>query len=227
LADPIQIVRAPGSPTPTAGRAFIGGLSTGPTTVSYGNRRDGVFIHLKPNGVFALFGIRPFELASRTVDLSLVWGNRVDAFLDRLAAVSGWQERFAILDQVFVDILKPIQTPLELAWAWKEIALTRGCIPIHQLAAAIGWSRQYLGERFRHEFGTSPKTAARIFRFENAVRLLKAGRMGLAQVAAECGFHDQAHLTLEWNAMAGCSPKTWIVRELPFFQYPEPPVLDD
>jgi hypothetical protein len=78
LADPIQIVRAPGSPTPTAGRAFIGGLSTGPTTVSYGNRRDGVFIHLKPNGVFALFGIRPFELASRTVDYQELKGRGVE-----------------------------------------------------------------------------------------------------------------------------------------------------
>jgi hypothetical protein len=42
------------------------------------------------------------------------------------------------------------------------------------------------------------------------------------QPPAVCGFHDQAHMTLEWNSLAGCTPGTWIVNELPFFQYAEP-----
>jgi hypothetical protein len=27
-----------------------------------------------------------------------------------------------------------------------------------------------------------------------------------------------SHLTREWHALAGCSPKAWIARELPFLQ---------
>jgi transcriptional regulator GlxA family with amidase domain len=195
--------------------------------VAYGDHRDGLFVHLKPNGVFALFGIRAFELSSHTVDLSLVWGSTSSSVIDRIAGASQWPERFAILDRALLEIVQPVQTPLELAWAWNKLAETRGCITIDHLAARVGWSRQHLGKRFLHEFGTSPKTAARIFRFETAVRLLKAGRMGLAQVAAECGFHDQAHMTLEWHGMAGCSPKHWVVRELPFFQYADFLELDD
>ena len=38
----------------------------------------------------------------------------------------------------------------------------------------------------------------------------------LAQLAAEYGFHDQAHMTLEWNLLAGCTPKVWIARELSY-----------
>jgi AraC-like DNA-binding protein len=227
LADPIQIVRAPGAPSPIANTAFIGGFSIGPTTVAYGTQRDGLFVHLKPNGVFALFGIRALELSSRPVDLSLILGSKFPSFIDPLVVVSGWSERFAILDQFFLETFKPVDTCPELAWAWNRLIEARGYMPIDQLAAAVGWSRQHLAKRFRHEFGTSPKTAARIFRFENAVRLLKTEQMGLAEVAAECGFHDQAHMTLEWNAMAGCSPKNWIVRELPIFQYTDPLGVDD
>ena len=227
LADPIQILRTPRSSHPVSHRALIGGFSIGPSTVAYGTRRDGLFVHLKPNGVFALFGIRALELSSQIVDLSLIWGSTSCPVIDRLAAASKWPERFAILDRTFLEMVKPIQTPIELSWAWNRLAETRGCITIDDLATGVGWSRQHLGKRFFHEFGTSPKTAARIFRFETALRLLRARRMGLAAVAAECGFHDQAHMTLEWHAMAGCSPKQWIIRELPFFQYPDFLELDD
>jgi AraC-like DNA-binding protein len=38
-------------------------------------------------------------------------------------------------------------------------------------------------------------------------------RRGLADVAAECGFYDQAHLTREWHDLAGCTPTTWLAEE--------------
>jgi AraC-like DNA-binding protein len=227
LGDPIHLVRAPGSPVPTERQAFIVGPSIGPATVAYGNRRDGLFVHLKFNAIFALFGIRPYELSSQTVDLSLLYGNAFEDLMNRLVDVSAWPERFAILDQIFLNALKPVHTPPELTWAWNELLASRGCVTVHQIAAGIGWSRQHLIKRFRHEFGMPPKTASRIVRFERAVQVIKSGRMGLADVAAECGYYDQAHLTHEWHAMTGCSPKTWILRELPFFQYPELSQLDD
>ena len=45
-----------------------------------------------------------------------------------------------------------------------------------------------------------------------------AGTLDLASLAVECGFYDQAHLTNEWRALAGCTPGTWIAEELPFLQ---------
>jgi AraC-like DNA-binding protein len=32
------------------------------------------------------------------------------------------------------------------------------------------------------------------------------------------GFHDQAHMVREWHALADCSPRAWILGELPFLQ---------
>ena len=44
------------------------------------------------------------------------------------------------------------------------------------------------------------------------------GRRPLAEVAAECGYADQAHLAREWSELAGCSPTTWLREEFPFLQ---------
>jgi AraC-like DNA-binding protein len=64
----------------------------------------------------------------------------------------------------------------------------------------------------------SPKTAARIFRFERACRLIKDEGPSLAETAFLCGYHDQAHMTHEWQSLAGSTPKHWIAAELPFLQ---------
>ena len=68
------------------------------------------------------------------------------------------------------------------------------------------------------EFGVAPKTAARIFRFERACRVMVDERPSLAQVAFACGFHDQAHMTREWHSLAGCAPGVWIANQRPNLQ---------
>jgi len=114
--------------------------------------------------------------------------------------------------------LIPSDAPRELLWAWGRLMAVHGAIPIHGLARELGWSRRHLAERFQTELGVAPKTAARIFRFERACRMIRDERPGLAEAAAACGYHDQAHMTREWNALAGSTPAAWIVRELPIVQ---------
>jgi transcriptional regulator GlxA family with amidase domain len=91
-------------------------------------------------------------------------------------------------------------------------------MPIEQIAREIGWSRRHFSQRFRDEVGLTPKSAARVFRFERACGLIKDQRPSLADVALACGYYDQAHMTREWNTLAGCSPSAWIASELPFLQ---------
>ena len=70
----------------------------------------------------------------------------------------------------------PFAAPNELLWAWSQLAQARGSISIQDLADDIGWSRRHFSERFRREIGITPKTAARIFRFEHSCRLMKKNR---------------------------------------------------
>ena len=46
----------------------------------------------------------------------------------------------------------------------------------------------------------------------------RPGSLGLADIAAQCGYADQAHLTREWQAMAGYTPTQWRREEVPFVQ---------
>jgi AraC-like DNA-binding protein len=82
------------------------------------------------------------------------------------------------------------------------------------LAGELGWSRKHLAQRFAIEVGAGPKTVGRILRFAGAHRAIDAGirgrSMDWADLAAEWGYADQAHLIREFRAMAGVIPADYV-----------------
>jgi AraC-like DNA-binding protein len=199
-------------------RALVSGLQEAPATVRHNGILHGLHVFLRPLAVRAILGVPGVELASCVFDLSDLWGRAADGLIDRLKCARGWQQRFDILNEEFVRRLAPIAARREIACAWGWLAQARGSLSVESLARELRWSRRHFTERFRAEAGITPRTAARIFRFERACRLIKDERPRLAEAACECGYHDQAHMTREWNALAGCTPKSWIARELPIVQ---------
>jgi AraC-like DNA-binding protein len=177
-----------------------------------------VHVFFTPLGVRAVLGVTNPELASRVFELSDLWGTRGTQLVERLWNSASWGARFARLDEAFTRALQPHALPAPAVWAWGQLASHSGGIPISALARTIGWSRAHFTDRFQTAFGLGPKTAARIFRFEQACGALKAHSRRLADVAHSCGYYDQAHMTREWHALAGCSPRQWIAQELPFLQ---------
>lgn len=198
--------------------ALLSGLQDAPAIVRHNGTLYGLHVFLRPLGLPAIFRASGPELASSVLNLSDLWGSAADGLIARLKAAGTWRQRFAILDEELARRLSPIDAPREIAWAWSRLAHAHGALSIQGLSRDLGWSRRHFSERFRRELGVTPKTAARIFRFERACRLMKDERPSLAQAAVACGFHDQAHMTREWAALAGCTPATWIARELPIVQ---------
>ena len=99
----------------------------------------------------------------------------------------------------------------EVGYAWDRLTETGGSLRIEPLAREIGWSRRHLADRFRSEIGLAPKTAARVIRFERACeRLLTPSRPPLAQVAADGGYVDQAHLARDFRELAGITATRWL-----------------
>lgn len=214
----VTLVISLAGPVRMAGRslqALVGGLHTQAVLIRQDRVQEGIQLELDPLGVRTLFGVTAAELSGEVADLA-EFG--LGSLPDRLRELP-WRERFALLDDVLAArAAEPVAPPPELGEAWRRLRGADGRVRVADLAEEVGWSRRHLGERFRTELGLAPKQAARVLRFERAGRLLRSGRTDLAALAAECGFYDQAHLTNEWRALAGCTPGTWIAEELPFLQ---------
>lgn len=87
------------------------------------------------------------------------------------------------------------------------IIAAKGQVCIADLAGQIGLSPRQLRRRFRARTGLAPKELARIRRIRATIApLAVGGRESWAQVAAEHGFADQAHLVHEVRRLFGRPP---------------------
>jgi AraC-like DNA-binding protein len=207
----------PGAPVEKFG-TVIGGLHSTAVHICGSPNRSGLQLALRPAAARALLGLPPAELASHVVELHDVLGSPARVVSERLREAPTWIERFDLFEELLLEHWADEPAPAtraELGWAWRRLRETTGGIGVQELAAEVGWSRRHLTERFTTEFGLAPKVAARVMRFEQAVgRLRRDPKAKLADLSAEFGYADQAHLTREWNAIAGCSPRQWLTEEL-------------
>ncbi|WP_160170510.1 helix-turn-helix domain-containing protein [Afipia sp. P52-10] len=87
---------------------------------------------------------------------------------------------------------------------------------VASLATTIGWSRKHLAHRFGAFTGFSPQTYRRLARFERLSAAIAARpREGLAVLALDAGYHDQAHMSRDVQAFSAMSPGELRRRLLP------------
>jgi AraC-like DNA-binding protein len=206
---------------PRAYGAVVGGLHASPALIAHEGSQEGVAIELTPLGSRALLGMPARALWRTSLELDEVVGPVGRELWERLQETPGWNERFATVDEVLRRLLREDSLEPALRRAWQLVTSSGGTAPVAEIASTIGWTRQHLARRFADEFGLSPKLAARVTRFDRARRLLQEtpAFVSIAQVAAVCGYYDQAHLTRDFVEFAGCPPGRLLAEEdLPSFQ---------
>jgi AraC-like DNA-binding protein len=136
-----------------------------------------------------------------------VLGRDAELLGERLAALDTWKKRFALIESVLARLLRdgPLPSP-SVVWAWRRLVETAGGIAIGSLVGEFGCTRKHLAERFREQVGVPPKTLARVLRFDRAMRALRHGNRRLAEIAAACGYYDQAHCNRDLRELGGATP---------------------
>lgn len=215
LADPLEVAAGvdDGSPVTRFG-SVAGGLMCRSVAIHHDGRQQGVQVALTPLGARAVYGVPAAELAHRLVPLDELLGALAVELSDRLRSATTWAARFAVLDELLLRAVgrggHEHRVRPKVAEAWRRLVAARGGVQVGALAAELGWSRRYLGERFRGELGLSPKTFARVLRFAHAHELAAAeDPLPWGEVAAVSGYADQAHLVRDWREFTGRSPRAW------------------
>ncbi|MGW4211382.1 helix-turn-helix domain-containing protein [Lentzea sp. NPDC004789] len=190
-------------PTPRSLTSLVSGMRTCATVGEHDGHLHGLEIVLEPWAAFTLFDIPLRELKNRIVEASDLLDTRIRELTDALASTADWSGRFRLLDFVLRQwwAAGPACSR-HVMRAWQVLARSGGVMPIAQLADHVGWSERQLERRFAEQIGHLPKAAARIMRFQQAMRKLLTC-VPAAEIATACGYYDQAHLDREFLSMTG------------------------
>jgi AraC-like DNA-binding protein len=214
LGDPLEVRDGIDGPVRSLGAFAIGNQSHASLTRLDGYQH-GVQVELTTVGAMALFG-RVGELNDEAVPIDEVLGSWGRRLVEQLGEAATWEDRFALLDRALgarlAGAARCVQLTPEVAWLKRQLAATGGRAQVEPLMDETGWSRRVVTERFRNQVGVSPKSYARVLRFNRAVAMLKGEgpRPTLADVAIECGYYDQSHFNRDFAALAGCSPAVYL-----------------
>jgi AraC-like DNA-binding protein len=165
-------------------------------------------VWLAPLGAYSLLGLPMDALAGTTVDLVDLLGPDARRTAERVRDAGSWDDRFALVDDLLLRRLERGTRPApEVAWAWQVLVAGGGETPIGDVAREVGWSHKHLITRFKQQVGLAPKTAGRLIRLDRVWRSLdRPGPRHWAQIAAETGYADQAHLIREFRRFTGTTP---------------------
>ena len=171
-------------------------LSPGATTVS---------LRLRPEGAAAVLGLPAYELADQIVALDDVLP-ATRFLLERIAAEP--RRAVAALEgAVSAQLASHATTDRTVEFGVR--GLTAPAARVSSVAASLSMSERQLRRRLRAAVGLSPKTLARVLRFQRFLALVHTGgwsRLGLTRTAIALGYADQAHLTRECVYLSGLPP---------------------
>ena len=204
---------APPAASGGARRVVALGASLEPAIVRLSGRMEGVSVALRPGAAAAILGAPASELEGRAIDLDDLWQGEGSRLLERMAEAADDTTRLALLDAALLGRLARTEdaAAARTARAAALIAESGGRLPLSEVARAVGVGERRLQQLFKEHVGLAPRGWSRLSRLHACLRLLrKQPRPTWAEVAADAGYYDQAHLVNEFRSLCGLSPTSFV-----------------
>lgn len=170
-------------------------------------------VAFKPGRAYPFLQRPLAELHNRFVSLDALWGPFVGEVRERLHAAPTPQAGFAVLERMLLIRLGAAPRGLQTVQAaLTHIERQHGALSIAALSEHLGVSHNNLGRQFKQMVGLSPKELARLYRLTHALRAIDPLQpVDWLQIAAQCGYYDQAHFCNDLKAFVGHSPTEYLL----------------
>jgi AraC-like DNA-binding protein len=196
----------------THGGLTVVGPATTAVTERFAPGSAIVGVRFRTGAAPPLLGVIATELLDREVGLADVWGRAGTRLAARCGDASGdaeGAERLRAIVGTLLDRLADAPTVDPVATRAASMLATPAAPQVRDLAGVFDLSERQLRRRVEAAVGYPPRTLARILRFQRflgAARSSGPSSPGLARLATEAGYADQAHLTRDSRRLAGLPP---------------------
>jgi AraC-like DNA-binding protein len=193
-------------------RVEVSGPQRGPLVARVEPGTTVIGIRFRPGATPSILGPPASELVDLRVEVDRLWGPGAATLAERLGEAGAPESAVRLLEDEIARRLADATAPDPLVTAalgrlqpWRSGGLG-------DLASGLYISPRQLHRRFVAALGFGPKMLQRILRFQGFLALAQArqARVGLARLAQQAGYADQAHLTREGAALTGLTPGAFL-----------------
>ena len=165
-----------------------------------------VGVRLRPGVAFSLTEVSLHSMVNRRAALS-----DYVAFsgLNAIGALPQTPiEWIAALQAFLIERLEGTTIHPLVARALAVIQAAHGCVSVRDIADRCDASERHLSRLMRDWIGYGPKRYANMVRFQSTLaRMERAPEMAVASLAADAGYFDQSHLSVDVARHAGATPR--------------------
>jgi AraC-like DNA-binding protein len=163
--------------------------------------------HFRTGGAAPFFGFPLSELASHVVELDLIWKREILTLREQLLETESIDGKFDLLEIYLVAKAQSRLAPDKTIAAALNTLRAWPVTPLRELASKLGLSHKQMISCFDCRVGLTPKQTSRILRFRQALDVAyKASSIDWSDIAAGCGYYDQAHMIHDFQEFAGMTP---------------------
>lgn len=206
----LVVSRGPGSPAGVTDPGSEAGVTPvrGPGQAQ--GSGVGVAFRFLPDGAGALFRLRMDAMTDRRASLAEICGRTGRQFEERSLHWRTMDERIDAGTE-FLLARKPRSAPDPLVRDLvQRIEECRGQVALAALKRSFAISARQVERRFTLAVGLTPKLFARIMRLSwFAEHVEQVADRTLAEIAREVGYFDPAHLSHDFKALMGVSPRQY------------------
>jgi AraC-like DNA-binding protein len=194
---------------------LIIGSMTRPQTVSLVAGQFISGIRFRPGLFSAALQVPIAPLTDRQIELSKA-STANPALVDALHSVTSFEDCICRVEESMQDAItiRPTQKAIHELYQ-RSLEATKDRLTPAELADKIQLSERQFRRVCLQETGLSPKALERIARFRRAwLALQERRKIGVLEIAQECGYSDQAHLIRDFREFAGMTPGRYLKSQL-------------
>lgn len=166
-----------------------------------------IIIEFNPLGVYRLFHLSYTQVKNQIVEVSDLFGSRIEELKSQLADAGTFKLKTQILQNFLIKQLERSAPDPIYDYCITRIMGSKGLITVARLEKETGYSARWLNTKFSEHLGTGPKNLAEIIRFKQFYQAYSSG-VNLHSLKAHIYdyYHDQSHFIRAFKRFTGFTP---------------------
>jgi len=189
-------------------KCYLSGITTHKVAAFSAGTFSHFGVSFYPHGLPAFFSLDCSEITDKEYSITDIEKTTIGDLLDQCVS---HRERVIVMSRYLVNKLQRINSNFVLMHQLIHSAAIDASKKIHELQKETRISERQMERLFKTMVGISPKKYQRIQRFEKALFLLHTTQYsGLAALAYDLHYSDQAHFINDFKKFSGITPYEFV-----------------